>query len=153
MISQIDFCSRLEAEAFLQTASPKQFAVVSITDPGQRAPLRGWQGELFRMEFLDVIPGEEQAGGESSQSLSLHDAQLLTEYLRELDARKSTVRLLIHCEFGASRSAAVALYAEALTGADLPRRYLAFGANRHVLDVLQAAWPVEPPAALPARLT
>jgi hypothetical protein len=41
---------------------------------------------------------------------------------------------MVHCEYGVSRSAAVALFVEAFTGAPLAAREFTYEANQWVLD-------------------
>lgn len=146
MITDIHFCSRLDAERRLMTANPDKVAVVSITDPGQAPVAVSWPGKMFRLSFLDVVP----AKGIACNALGEIAALGLISYLEQLNSLRDKLELLIHCEFGASRSAAVALYAEAFTGADLHRKYLAFGGNQHVLDVLQRVHPLAEVVTLPA---
>lgn len=153
MISNIHFCARLDAETRLRHADPRKVAVVSITDPGQLTPLHNWTGNIFRVAFLDVVPNSDTVMPMPPHALTAETADLLVQYLEYLDRHRAVFELVVHCEFGASRSAAVALYAEALTGAELHRRYLAFGGNRHVLDVLQQVRPVHPPVSLPEAHT
>lgn len=145
MITDIHFCSRLDAERRLLTANPDKVAVVSITDPGQAPVAASWSGRMFRLSFLDVVPTK----GVPCNAFGEIAALGLVRYLEELNAQRDKLELLIHCEFGASRSAAVALYAEAFTGADLHRKYLAFGGNQHVLDVLQRVHPLVEVVTLP----
>ena len=132
MITDIHYCSRLSAEERLTQGSPARTAVISITDPGEAPALVRWKGPILRLSFWD---------GGSAEELGLTPDAVaqVVQFLEQLDAQKEPYVLVVHCEYGASRSPAVALYAEALTGADLHRRYLAFGANRYVLEALMQA--------------
>lgn len=129
MITDIHYCSRLSAEERLTRENPARTAVISITDPGQAPALIHWDGPILRLSFWD-------GGSTEELGLAPNAVAQVVQFLEHLDAKKEPYVLVVHCEYGASRSPAVALYAEALTGADLHRRYLAFGANRYVLEAL-----------------
>lgn len=149
MITDIRFCARLDAEAQVKQENPNKVAIVSITDPAQAPALQGWQGRILRLSFLDVILTKGASADNAPPAFNEQMGHALVQFLEELNESPKALTLLVHCEFGASRSAAVALYAEAFTGADLHRRYLAFGGNRHVLDVLQKIRPLPQPVELP----
>lgn len=150
MITDVRFCARLDAEAQAKHENPDKVAIVSITDPGQGPALQDWRGRILRLSFLDVIPTRGSAEDNVSQAFNEQMGHSLVQFLEQLNDSPKGLTLWVHCEFGASRSAAVALYAEALTGADLHRRYLAFGGNLHVLSVLQKVRPLQQPVELPA---
>ena len=48
---------------------------------------------------------------------------------------------MVHCEYGVSRSAAVALFVEAVSGAPLEAREFTYEANPWVVDTLLAQHP------------
>jgi protein-tyrosine phosphatase len=81
-------------------------------------------------------------------------AAQISAFIEELHAAPVEMSLMVHCEYGVSRSAAVALFAEALTGAPLEAREFTYEANQWVLDQLQQRHPgleVDMPAPLISR--
>jgi predicted protein tyrosine phosphatase len=68
--------------------------------------------------------------------MTVEGAGKIAHFIDRAHACTKALSLLTHCEAGVSRSAAIALFAEALTGATLRRHEQACLANRHVLAVL-----------------
>ncbi len=136
MIDSIEFVSVDEAEIFVPD---RPSVAISILSPG-RAPARLDPGfvAVLREAFLDSLPAD-RASPESGQFSPEH-AQRIVAFIRAWHDREEHYRLLIHCEAGISRSAAVAVFAAsecrvALSG------YFAF-LNPWVLNTLvRTAYP------------
>ena len=146
-LSTVQYTSRQLAE---QLRGTPYTAVISITDPGAPvARLDPLFRHLLRLAFYDAVPADEYL---PAPLPGLFDHRMATEistFIEELHAAPFEMSLLVHCEFGVSRSAAVALFAAALTGAPLKAREFAYEANQWVLDQLQKRHPgleVEIPA-------
>ena len=68
-------------------------------------------------------------------------AKRIDAFIGELQAAPFEMSVMVHCEYGVSRSAAVALFIEALTRAPLAAREFAYEANQWVIDRLQQLHP------------
>lgn len=79
-----------------------QPAVISITSPGGKLQFRGLHGEVLRLEFDDVC---EQYGPE----YTLFDRHHAMQILRFVE-RNVGKDIVVHCEYGVSRSPAVAKF-------------------------------------------
>ncbi len=105
-IQSLEFLSVDEAQAFV----PKLQAVaISILTPG-RAPaqLHCDIEDVLRLYFHDGVPhGTEPR---KVDLLSTEQAQAIIDFLRHHHAQPLPRHLLIHCEAGISRSAAVAVF-------------------------------------------
>lgn len=134
-ICHVDFCSREEAQTH---AGHYATALISITDPDSpAAALADGYFSVLRTSFHDIL--------ESIDGYRLFDrseAERLVLYLNWLHSLPDEIRLLCHCEAGVSRSAAVAVFAAALSKAVFPRFLHATLSNRHVLRTLNACEPV-----------
>lgn len=97
---RITIADRETAEALAPTIKRGTLTVISITDP--RAPLPEFPGAMVaRFQFLDLESGSgEGPTQEIAAQLALAIRSLKTE------------RVIIHCEYGQSRSAAVAMAAK-----------------------------------------
>ena len=149
-IRQICFTSREHAES--RPGAPG-IAVISVTDPGTPpAALSPCFGPILRLAFYDAVPADEYLPAPPG----LFDHRLAAEVCAFIDSLQQDslhYALLVHCEYGISRSAALALFAEAYTGAPLAAREYAGEANQWVIDCLQRRRPevaVELPAPTPA---
>jgi len=105
-IKSLEFLSVDEAQAFV----PKvQTVAISILTPG-RAPAqldRNIQ-DVLRLYFHDGVPyGREPR---KVDLFSSEQAQAVIDFLRHHHAQPQPTHLLIHCEAGISRSAAVAVF-------------------------------------------
>jgi len=85
--------------------------VVSITSPDSR-PARLAEGyrDVLRMAFWDLA-APCQWGGETLLPISRRQAEAIVAFLERWHAHPESLTLLVHCEAGISRSAAVARYA------------------------------------------
>lgn len=138
-IRAVSFVSRAAAEAAHFTADT---AIISITDPGKRvAQLDAWFSRVLRLSFFDAIPGDEFIPIPIPGCFDRGMAQDILAFLTALQADDLAYQLVVHCEQGLSRSAAVALFAAAYAAAPLTERERAGRANSWVLDQLIALIP------------
>jgi hypothetical protein len=149
MLMTVDFIPRVKAEALPVQAD---LAIISNTEPevvGARLAIP--EDRILRLVFHDVDPGIE-----CSSCWKLFDeahAAEVVDFIRRLHEAPQPVSLIVHCKAGISRSAAIALYAEAVTGCAFPRRPFSGLANRHLLDTLTkvSGIGITRPKALPKR--
>ncbi len=137
-ISKVQYTSRKLAE---QLRGSPYMAVISITDPTTpEAKLDPLFRHVLRLSFFDAVPADEFMPACPGLFDHLMAGQICT-FLEELHAAPFEISLMVHCEYGISRSAAVALFAEALTGAPLEAREFTYEANQWVIDQLEARHP------------
>lgn len=138
-ISQVCFTSRLRAEALVANAHT---AVISITDPGtpEAALSVGFRGVL-RLAFFDAVPADEYLPAPMQGMFDHRMARQIGTFVSEQHAAAETVVVVVHCEYGVSRSAAVALFVEAYSSAPLIAREFAYDANHWVVDQLSRHYP------------
>lgn len=133
-ITHIFFTSRELAESL--RGRPGQ-AVISITDPGvPEARLDSAFGHVLRLSFFDAEPAEEYLPSPLPGLFDYLMARRIDRFVGDLHAAPADISLMVHCEYGVSRSAAVALYAEAYSRAPLESREFTFDANRWVVASL-----------------
>lgn len=137
-INHVFFASRELAESL---AGNPYMAVISITDPGTpEARLNPLFQHILRLSFYDAIPADEYMPtlpGLFNRQI----AQRIDSFVQELHKAPFEISVMVHCEYGVSRSAAVALFVEAVSGAPLQAREFTYEANRWVLDLLLALHP------------
>lgn len=136
-IDRVFFTSRQLAESL---AGNPYMAVISITDPGTPpARLDPLFRHVLRLSFHDAVPADDfiPAPGLFDRTM----ARTVTAFIDELQAAPFKLSLMVHCEFGVSRSAAVALFAATRCGAPLNAREFAYEANAWVLDRLTEQHP------------
>ena len=134
-ITQVHFASRDLAESL---AGNPYMAVISITDPGTpEARLNPAFRHVLRLSFYDAVPADEFMPA-CPGLFDHHMAARISTFIGELHAAPFEISLMVHCEYGISRSAAVALFASALTGAPLEAREFTYEANQWVIDQLEA---------------
>ena len=137
-ISKVQYTSRKLAE---QLRGSPYMAVISITDPTTpEARLDPLFRHVLRLSFFDAVPADEFMPSLPGL-FDRHMAGQICTFLEELHAAPFEISLMVHCEYGISRSAAVALFAEALTGAPLEAREFTYEANQWVIDQLEARQP------------
>ena len=134
-VSKVQYTSRKLAE---QLRGSPYMAVISITDPTTpEAKLDPLFRHVLRLSFFDAVPADEYMPALPGL-FDHHLAGQISAFIGELHAAPFEISLMVHCEYGVSRSAAVALFAEALTGAPLDAREFTYEANQWVLDLLEA---------------
>ncbi|MDR0777437.1 MAG: hypothetical protein LBE81_12495 [Azonexus sp.] len=150
-ISRVCYTSRQLAESLAGNA---YMAVISITDPGTPpARLDPMFRHVLRLSFFDAEPADEYLPLLPGL-FDLHMARAIDTFIGKLQMAPFEMSVMVHCEYGISRSAAVALFIEALTGAPLLAREFAFAANHWVIDRLLVLHPqltVDIPLANHAR--
>ncbi len=147
-IRQVSFTSRLRAESL---AASSHIAVISITDPGTpEASLDNGFADVLRLAFFDAVPADEYLPAPLPGLFDHGMARQIGDFVRELHAAAANISLLVHCEYGVSRSAAVALFAAAHTGAPLAAREFAYDANHWVVELLSRLYP-DLPVDIPAE--
>lgn len=138
-ISQIHFASREHAESLI--GNPLM-AVISITDPGTPAArLDPMFNHVLRLAFYDAVPADEYLPAPMPGLFNHLMARQISDFVKELQAAPFPMSVMVHCEYGVSRSAAVALFVEAYSGAPLHAREFTFEANQWVIDRLSALHP------------
>jgi predicted protein tyrosine phosphatase len=138
-ISEVYFVSREAAENLLFHPDA---AVISITDPGKRvAALAAWFRKVLRLSFYDAVPGDDFIPVPVPGCFDRQMAQKIVDFIDELHGTSMALKLVVHCEQGISRSAAVALFAAAYSGAQLKNRAGAHGANPWVIEQLSRLVP------------
>jgi len=137
-INKVFFTSRKLAESL---AGNPYMAVISITDPTTpEARLDPLFRHVLRLSFFDAVPADEY----QPALPGLFDramAQRIDAFVGEIQAAPFQMSVMVHCEYGVSRSAAVALFVEAVSGAPLEAREFTYEANPWVLDSLLALRP------------
>lgn len=146
MIESVDFWPRHQAEAARFSARQ---AVISVTDPGQAPAMLAGAVDVLRLSFYDLpapVAGDARVYPENL--FGEKHAQALRQFVDHLHGLAEQRMLVVHCEAGVSRSAAVALCVAALTGCAFPNRARAAYANTHVVQVCAEAWDltITPPA-------
>lgn len=129
MITAIDFVSR---KIFQESPVRPEMAAISIFDPDLSPPPR--LAEYSRSRQLRILDLEDTALGYAAAELAVRSA---IDFIISLAVEPTPYRLVIHCEGGVSRSAAIALIAQHLTGARFPRRPDANYANRMFLGIAE----------------
>ncbi len=138
-INQVFFASRERVESL--AASP-DMAVISITDPGTpEARLDPQFKDVLRLSFYDAQPADEYLPAPMPGLFDYLMARRIGNFVHQLHASPEALSVMVHCEYGVSRSAAVALFVEAYAGAPLNAREFAYEANPWVIDRLQQQHP------------
>ena len=138
-IIYVDFWMRAQAEDY--TFLPKD-AVISLTDPGQVPAVIHGCSEVLRLEFLDIEDPVDHPNFKPNSLFQKRHAECILYFVKRLHADDLDRRMVVHCEGGASRSAAVALFVEKLTGCYFPMKESACYANSLVISLLSAVGDV-----------
>lgn len=143
MLRHITFHSRGELTSMNRS---DDIAVISINDPGRDAPnLIGFHS-WFVTAFDDISPDDDLKTREEfyQNSFLLFDtflAEGILGYARDLHELKRHIDLCIHCQYGESRSPAVAFAIAELIGGTMTRDLEQRQPNCLVLDVFGVALP------------
>ncbi len=138
-INKVQFTSRELAESLV--GNP-YMAVISITDPGTpEARLDPMFRHVLRLSFFDALPADEFLPAPMPGLFDRETARKISQFVAEIDAAPFEMSVMVHCEYGVSRSAAVALFVEAYSGAPLMAREFTYEANPWVIDRLQQIHP------------
>jgi predicted protein tyrosine phosphatase len=145
-IRQVSYTSRQHAESL---AGNPGTAVISITDPGQtEAQLSSQFKDVLRVAFYDAEPADEYLPAPIPGMFDQMMARAIGSFAEKLQNAPGDTAIIVHCEHGISRSAAVALFIEALSTAPLRAREFAYDANPWVIDRLLRVYPelqIDPP--------
>ena len=116
-VNQVFYTSRQLAESL---AGNPYMAVISITDPGTaEAKLNPAFRHVLRLAFYDALPADEYLPAPMPGLFDYRMARQIATFVQDLHNAQDEVSMLVHCEYGVSRSAAVALFVEAWSGAQL----------------------------------
>src|SRR5574343_1233243 len=108
-VSRVPYTARKLAE---QLRGSPYMAVISITDPTTpEARLDPLFRHVLRLSFFDAVPADEFMPA-CPGLFDHHMAGQICTFLEELHAAPFEISLMVHCEYGISRSASVSLYAE-----------------------------------------
>lgn len=135
MITSVDFICR----AFFEDRYPRPWeAAISIGDHDQKPPgvLHGYRHAL-RLQFLDVEPEEcRKHDIPHEKTFQSKQAMKVAAFIRTLHDLPDKIDVVVHCEAGISRSAAVASAVEAYSRCDRKERDACY-ANKHVVRLLE----------------
>ena len=138
-IRQVSFTSRLHAESL--TGSP-HVAVISITDPGSdEASLDPAFLDVLRLSFFDAVPADEYLPAPLPGMFDHRMARQIGDFVGQFHAAPADISVVVHCEYGVSRSAAVALFISAYAKAPLAAREFAYDANLWVIQQMSRLFP------------
>lgn len=141
-INHVFFASRELAESL--TGNP-YMAVISITDPGSpEARLDPLFHHVLRLSFFDAQPADDYLPAPLPGLFDHRLARRIGDFVGELHAAPFSISMMVHCEYGVSRSAAVALFVEAWTGAPLEAREFTYEANPWVVEQFSQIYPQLP---------
>ncbi len=112
MIRSVQFMSVDKAEAFVPE---RPTVAISILAPGmEEARLQGFQ-DVLRLYFTDAVT----AGNEKTVLFDQKFARQIVDFLDRYHREVEDFDLLIHCQAGVSRSAAIAVWAASEFGLPL----------------------------------
>lgn len=138
-INHVCYASRELAESL---AGNPYMAVISITDPGTPdAKLDPMFQHILRLSFYDAVPADEYLPSPIPGMFDYPIARRISNFVGELHSAPFEISVMVHCEYGVSRSAAVALFVEAFSGAPLAAREFTYEANQWVIDQLSQLHP------------
>ena len=138
-INQVQFASRELAESLV--GNP-YMAVISITDPGApEAKLDPMFRHILRLSFFDALPGDDYLPAPMPGLFDHHMAASINRFVEDLHHAPFVISMMVHCECGVSRSAAVALFVEAYTQAAFIAREFTYEANQWVVEQLALLHP------------
>jgi predicted protein tyrosine phosphatase len=138
-ISKVYFASRELAESLIGKPS---MAIISITDPGSPpANLHAQFEHILRLAFYDAVPADEYLPAPMPGMFDYRMARQISTFVQDLHNAPDPISVLVHCEYGVSRSAAVALFVEAYSGAPLISREFSGEANQWVVNQLSQLRP------------
>lgn len=131
---QIDFMSLVSLE---RSKGHPDWAVISITDSDQSAALipEGY-GHTLQMSF-DDLDNDAIHQGSTGIPFEEADAQLLWSFIQKIAHDTRTHGLIVQCEAGRSRSAAIAIFASAVLGGRFVTSRRVDGFNDLVLSALE----------------
>lgn len=114
MIRQVQVVPKVEFERrmHLHPQFLESHFAISICDPGERRPFDGKHRNLLQLTFCDVGAGEIPRGLRSKYPcMSRRDALRTIAFIKRCRSSGVALDLVVHCNAGASRSAAVGRFA------------------------------------------
>lgn len=131
---QIDFMSLVQLER--STGRP-DWAVISITDSDQSAALipTGY-GHSLKLSF-DDLDTDAIHQGSTGVPFEQEDAQIVWGFIKKIGQDPTTHGLIVQCEAGRSRSAAIAIFASAVLAGRFVTSRRVDGFNDLVLSALE----------------
>lgn len=139
MLKNVQFMPRFHAEGIIPRSN---MAMISISGPGNPAQLNQmWhRGNLIRLQFHDADelghvsrPLGSEPGLHNIQLFSNRDAKNIINFVNEV---KNKVEIIVvHCDAGISRSAAVAKFIAEMFNLPFPESYMLY--NKYVYRVLR----------------
>lgn len=139
MINSVTFWDRMRATDHEFDGSD---CVISITDPDKlECPING-TSNVLRLAFHDVVEVIRTADITMVPMLR-HQAVAIVQQLHEWQEDSITHNVIVHCEAGASRSAAVALYVYAYTGCKFATIGGALYANSYIIEKFRQVSPMQ----------
>lgn len=133
-MNSVSFFSR---EVIIATPGNPNKALISISCPGDPAPLQSGWGRILRLEFDDIdrrsmVDWYKKTTGKTLRLFDENQAQTVIDFIDTLP--KTIDVLVVHCDAGVSRSAAIARFSAMKLGCPLQGDDRL--ANAHVLSVL-----------------
>lgn len=125
MIQTIGFFPRYVVE---NMTFDKEYGVISITDPEQKDALISGTDNILRLRFLDLTEGVGIFNDKH--------AQQVIDFVQKMN-EMGIEKMVVHCEAGVSRSAAVALSLYTLLDCTFNQLEQADFANTHVVATMQ----------------
>lgn len=132
MIESIDFWPRLQAQDYHFTDND---LVISITDPKQDLPNIRHPAKILRLAFYDIEDNITEPRFANFRFNETHATDIIN-YLELHHKEDKKYNLIVHCEAGVSRSAAVALFAHNYTKAHFSNLSKTSHANSYIVGVL-----------------
>lgn len=138
MLTDIACMGRARAECVDPSAEQRPVAVISLTDSATPANLAPGFWDVLHIDCSN--PGTDHA---RATSLSVEDAEEILRFVDQANEAQPSMRLIVHCEFGLSRSVAVAGFVGEMLR--LPVRFAEYerGAkprgSEHVRELLEEA--------------
>ena len=144
------YCAHYSRPEIVELPVPGGAALISITDPGSERPafrIQEWP-DILELQFHDISSAQPQSeswwkswAGEGYIVPSRREARSIAEFVR----RHWTRTIIVHCEMGLSRSAAVCDVLVALGwGYQATRSEGRYLANRRLVQLLWEEFGLSP---------
>lgn len=132
MIDEVRFWDRMRAE---QHQFEETDWVISISSPtAPEADIKG-AGKILRVSFSDVVQPIKISDTVTLEPMSEATARVIIDTIAAWEASRHRGKITVHCDAGASRSAAVAMYVFAYTMCYFPTAEFGKEANTYMMDL------------------